>query len=407
MNKKMIFAVVAGTVLSGVSAWAVSINGVDVVPVSGGSEQDSGFGAVSYNYWMGQKEITYDQFSAASGIFGGSVSEDTWVGSLGGSAPAVNVSWNEAAQYCNWLTSGNINNGAYTIDGSGKVTAATDHSGAGMTTLVSTYGYVFVLPTEDEWYRAAYFNSGSSTFSLYANGTGTPPVDGVDSVYNAASPWAAGSGNPEQNGTYDMMGNVWEHMEAANSIADPGTVSREPLDFGDSAQEMVYRGGAFYYGESGLRKDVNELAQGREFELDVIGFRIVAIPEPGTISLMSLSTVSLFLTRTIRRRKRMGMTVLPIRHEHVCDEFYMERKNAQLAEYQEEDFLAILFDLSKRGISSAWTRIVNSYQSVDKSFWNWMVIRHERKLAKRMEFRKSLRTKFIDGIDSFLAIIMK
>ncbi len=63
-------------------------------------------------------------------------------------------------------------------------------------------------------------------WSLYANGTDIVPIHGTTSGWNYYSSslvvgppnyvWAVGSGGEEQNGTYDMMGNVWEIMQSGN-----------------------------------------------------------------------------------------------------------------------------------------------------------------------------------------------
>ena len=114
------------------------------------------------------------------------------------------ISWYEAAQFCNYLTSGNKYSGAYKFDISGNFQEID------RTSSISTYGTTYVIPTEDEWYKAAYFKPDGSGYSLYANGTNTAPIAGVQSNYNnvIGQPWNIGSGTQEQNGTFDMMGNV-------------------------------------------------------------------------------------------------------------------------------------------------------------------------------------------------------
>lgn len=76
-----------------------------------------------------------------------------------------------------------------------------------------------MLPTEDEWYKAAYFKSDGSGYTLYATGD-LVPIAGVggenyDKVIGL--PWSVGSGITENNGTFDMNGNVGEWTESSES----------------------------------------------------------------------------------------------------------------------------------------------------------------------------------------------
>jgi formylglycine-generating enzyme required for sulfatase activity len=80
----------------------------------------------------------------------------------------------------------------------------------------TTYGTIYVIPTEDEWYKAAYYKPNGSGFSLWANGTSTPPSQSDACAGRSlpyTGPYDVGNGTMEQNGTFDMMGNVWEWNE--------------------------------------------------------------------------------------------------------------------------------------------------------------------------------------------------
>jgi hypothetical protein len=84
--------------------------------------------------------------------------------------------------------------------------------------------------SENKWYRAAYFKSNASGYCLYANGTNTAPVAGVNLNYGQTfpyfTPWEAGSGTIEQNVTFDRMGNVWEWNETLFSGSSHGFFCR-------------------------------------------------------------------------------------------------------------------------------------------------------------------------------------
>ena len=79
---------------------------------AGNAADTSGYGAVGYTYQISATEVTIAEFQQAIGA--GNGNENLWndgTRTAGTNAPA-NVSLYEAMQYCNWLTSGNISNGA-------------------------------------------------------------------------------------------------------------------------------------------------------------------------------------------------------------------------------------------------------------------------------------------------------
>jgi len=363
---------------------------------AGNSADSTGYGAVGYEFQISKTEVTYDEYQL-SGIGGGNDS------GLGGTAPVASVSWNQAARYCNWLTSGDTTIGAYSIGAGDKVDGVTAHNGLAMDALVSSHGVVYVLPTEDEWYKAAYYTG--SGYSLFQNGTSTAPALG-DAVYGGlGSPDTVGTGALEQNGTFDMGGNLQEWIEDA-------TAGGEALDFNNDSQDMALRGGAYWSNATGLRSDGSRFSYPpfiiRDGNSSDTGFRMVAIPEPGTISLMSLSTVGLFLTRTVRRRKRLGRTVMPIRRTPLCDSFLSEQEwcceTIEVEEITEEQGLLAQ---CAAYISERMARISAAYREIEKSFWNRMVKRYENRMERRKNRLLLFKKNAIHRLDEFLALIMK
>ena len=193
---------------------------------AGNAADSTGYGAVDYGYRIGKLEVTIEQFMAARAadtrISNGD--EDIWNnGSLsvvGVGAPASSLKWYEAAKFCNWLTTGDAFNGAYQFEN--YVLMGVDRDAA-----LDAYGAAYVLPTEDEWCKAAYFKPDASGYSVYANGSdnvadltrGTSDGwnyanDLFQTVYNPPRVWETGFGAKEQNGTYDMMGNITEMLES-------------------------------------------------------------------------------------------------------------------------------------------------------------------------------------------------
>ena len=80
-----------------------------------------GCGAVSYDYRIGKYEVTnaqWNTFTAAAGAPTGNDGGYSYSAYFTGAQQPTNmVSWYEAAQFCNYLTSGDKSKGAYLFSG--------------------------------------------------------------------------------------------------------------------------------------------------------------------------------------------------------------------------------------------------------------------------------------------------
>jgi formylglycine-generating enzyme required for sulfatase activity len=273
----------------GPNAGSVDIEFVDIGNVDITADT-TGYGEVNYEYSIGTFEVTAAQWASVSS-FDANVGN---AGSWSGAQPTASASWYEAAKFANWLTSGKALEGAYTFRD------ANNFTGVDRDTALTTFGTIYVLPTEDEWYKAAYLKSDGSGYTTYATGNSTP--DGIDSsgdtdydsVYRDASgfdngaPLSVGGGTEENNGTYDMGGNVWEWGESAFSGGEP-----------TGGEDRVLRGGSWAVNTSGL------LSSGRgevspDFELDLSGFRVASVsvvPEPSSVGLLVIGAMGCVLRR--------------------------------------------------------------------------------------------------------------
>ena len=287
--KKVVVMVVLGVILANVSLAEIIRDGIDIdfvtIGNAGNSPDSTGYGAVDYNYQIGKYEITnaqWNQFTATVGAPTGNpislYEQDAyWTGD---NVPTNRVTWNEAAQFCNYLTSGDKSKGAYLFSGDNANPG--DFLGIDRDLAVSTYGTAFFIPTEDEWYKAAYYKPDGSGYSLYANGLDTlPPADNgwnydLGAYYD---PWDVGSGLEEQNGTYDMMGNVWEWNETL-VLSNRGVRGGSYLDPATSLNS------SYRYETDGVYNGGSE-----------VGFRIATIPEPSTISLLVVGAMAIFRKR--------------------------------------------------------------------------------------------------------------
>ena len=210
--------------------------------------------------------------------------------------PITYVSWFDAARFANWMANGQP---------TGPQTAATTENGA-YDLASATTGTLpprnavnpntgaaprFFLPNENEWYKAAYYDSGlrggRGGYHLYATRSSTVPGNIIGDAANQVNYiFATGAMtvtqnpfiNPAQNyltnvgamrssasgyGTFDQNGNVWELLESTGAAA--GTT--------------LVRGGAWTSFSSYLASSYR-LAVSASGSASNAGFRIAAAPEP-------------------------------------------------------------------------------------------------------------------------------
>jgi formylglycine-generating enzyme required for sulfatase activity len=151
---------------------------------------------------------------------------------------------------------------------------------------------VVALPSEDEWYKAAYYNPSSSGWFDYPTGSDSPPACSPPTVSpnsaNCNLAWGGlvdgGSypGSPSPYGTFDQGGNSWEWNEA--------------VIFGT---ERGVRGGAYHvpaiYFAASTRGNTDPT--GNE---NIVGFRVVNLPEPG-VTLQLAAGIAALLGLSRRR----------------------------------------------------------------------------------------------------------
>ncbi len=298
---------------------------------AGGYGPDRVCGAVDYVYKIGKYEVTagqyveflnavavtdtYDLYNTNmwSSSYGckiersGSPGSYTYNVALDYADRPVNyVSWGDAARFSNWLHNGQpagpqgpgtTEDGSYLLDG-----AARD---SGLLAVTREADATWVIPSEDEWYKAAYHKNDGVTdhYWEFPTGTDSPPSNllAEPDPGNNATFWSLGytvgfpyyrtevgahENTRSAYGTFDQGGNVWEWNEAMLNESFSGL-----------------RGGSFYgSGCSTLgarvRLDSNAPLP-EDFE---VGFRVVEVPEPGTMVLLSLGATALFQRRRDVRR---------------------------------------------------------------------------------------------------------
>ncbi|MFN9970043.1 MAG: SUMF1/EgtB/PvdO family nonheme iron enzyme, partial [Phycisphaerae bacterium] len=108
--------------------------------------------------------------------------------------PVLMISWSNAVRFCNWLTNGQASDPASTEDGSYTLAGAT--SNAVLMLVTRRPDAMYVLPTEDEWYKAAYHKNDGPTnhYWEYATQSEAMPSNSIVSPDpgNSATFWDNG-----------------------------------------------------------------------------------------------------------------------------------------------------------------------------------------------------------------------
>jgi sulfatase modifying factor 1 len=225
-----------------------------------------------------------------------------------GDKPVNLVSWWDAARVSNWLMNGGTSSsstetGAYTLSGSTSGNAPAVNPGA-----------TFYIPTENHWYKAAYYKGGGTNAGYWdyatqsdtaatavtadATGIGSAGSTGNFANFDGAADWNGQNGHVTAVGTnggasyygaFDMSGNLYEWNDldgtAGSSRGARGGNWRDSAVYLSSSASFTISLGAENYD---------------------LGFRLaspVAVPEP-TTCVMALAGLGCGGYSIFRRRKR-------------------------------------------------------------------------------------------------------
>jgi len=313
----------------------------------GNANDSTGYGAVSDIYNIGTYEVTLSQYTAflnavaatdTYNLYNTNMASDlniagiTRSGSSGsytyavtgpsgtnppgadspGNRPVTYVSWFDAARFANWLANeqptgpqgnGTTENGAYSLFGATSGVGFTKNAINPNTGLTTTWW----IPSENEWYKAAYYDPGPSgpvdDYWLYPTRSDSIPGNAIGAGANQANydegdfavtvsssysgsqnyltDGGAFSGSGSYYGTFDQGGNVMEWNDAV---------------IGSS---RVLRGGAWSFDDSILISSFRTYIAPTS-ENNGVGFRVASVPEPSTAVLVLLGGGTYLLMR--RRR---------------------------------------------------------------------------------------------------------
>ena len=260
------------------------------------NDETTGYGSVPYAYYIGTYEVTnaqYAEFLNAKAVsdpfalyntnMGSGYGGITRSGSSGnftystiagrGNMPVNFVSFYDALRFANWLNngqgSGDTETGAYTLLG------GTSEPSNG-TTVTRNAGATIFLPSEDEWYKAAYYDAARASYFYFDYPAGsdmqmtcTPPAAAANrancsNVVSDLTTRGSYMGSASPYGTFDQGGNVFEWNEAI---------------IGSSLRGL--RGGHFSSGPGGLAASYRSGTDPWFESSYVVGLRVAMLPEPG------------------------------------------------------------------------------------------------------------------------------
>jgi formylglycine-generating enzyme required for sulfatase activity len=223
-------------------AGAAGITYQEVTVGNAGNANDTGggfIGAVAYDYQIGKYDVTIGQYTSflnaaaatdTYGLYNSSMGTNSNIAGISrsgasgsysysviGSAnrPITYVSWFDSARFSNWMANGQptgaqssttTENGAYNVNGATSGSAVAKNAINPNTSAAPT----FYVPTENEWYKAAYYSpalsSGSGGYYAYATQSNTIQGNVVGSVANQAN-YYDGDFSVTQSGDYDSSQN--------------------------------------------------------------------------------------------------------------------------------------------------------------------------------------------------------
>jgi len=205
--------------------------------------------AISYAFEIGKYEVTFDEYDAFAKDDKRELPDDRGWGR--GKRPVINVTWNDAQDYVQWLS---------------KQT-----------------GKKYRLPTETEWEYAA--RAGTQTRYWWGDdiGKNNAVCDGCGSQWDNQQTAPVGSFKTNAFGLHDTAGNVWEWTQDCwheNYTGAPADGSAWLEKSSGDCNRRVVRGGSWFNIPQLVRSafrvrydtDVSNLSQ---------GFRIASTPATG------------------------------------------------------------------------------------------------------------------------------
>jgi formylglycine-generating enzyme required for sulfatase activity len=221
---------------------------------SGGDEFDAGLTnrerprhavTLAKPFAVSKFEVTFDDWDACAAAGACPDAPDSWGR---GGMPVINVSWDDAQKYANWLS--------------------------------HLTGQEYRLLSEAEWEYVA--RAGADTRYSWGDDVGKANAncEGCGSQWDLQQTAPAGSFKPNAFGLYDMHGNVWEWVEDTwhETYEGAPTDGSAWIEGGDPSYRVI-RGGA-WRNESYLVRAALRERRNINVRFDTLGFRVARTLNP-------------------------------------------------------------------------------------------------------------------------------
>ncbi len=252
-------------------------------------------GAVSYAYQMGTYEVSENMINK----FNASQALQITINPLGLTKPATAVSWNEAARFVNWLNTSTGGSAAYKFTSIGvndniALWTPADTLDYDPTNLFRSKRSNYVLPSSNEWYKAAYYNPTTGLYSDFPSGLNTEPVAVASGTMANTAVYLQGARGPADVnlasglspfGVMGLAGNVSELLETEYDLVNNST----------SAFRQIRGGGSSTSSSNFFLSSANLVPISPDTSSSTFGFRVVSlslptnvVPEPTSIAIWGL-----------------------------------------------------------------------------------------------------------------------
>ena len=292
-------------------------------PGNTADNNNTGYGAVDYVYNIGKYEVTAGQYTEflnavadtdTYGLYNESMRSASYaceikqIGSSGtytyivasglANRPVNYVSWGAAARFSNWMHNGQptgVQDLTTTEDGSYFLNGAMGDEA--LLAVTRETDAIWVIPSEDEWYKAAYHKNDGVTGNYWdyptqsdSAPTAEPPPGTIAGIGSANYDYVVGNltdvgaytfkPSVSPYNTFDQGGNAWEWNEAVVSGSFRGL-----------------RGGGFGSSEGAYMHASTRNHNVPTGEYDTVGFRVAMILRgdangDGVVNILDLSLLS-------------------------------------------------------------------------------------------------------------------
>jgi formylglycine-generating enzyme len=292
------------------AAQAITIDLVTVGNPNNAGEVVAGqgiFGRVTTTYRIGKTEVTNSQYvdflnakaatdtlglyNAAMGAFNtrGGIIQSGSPGSFTyavkspavdingnnytyGDKPVNFVSYYDVLRFANWMTNGqgaaaSTETGAYTLLGGTDIPS-------NASTIARTAGAAWFLPTEDEWYKAAYYNAATTSYFDYPTSSDSTPNNNLPSADtgNSANFLDAATTTGDLDYVMTSVG-AYTQSDSPYGTLDQGGGVAEWNEVPATAGNRIRRGGAWSTTAAALSSSTRQ-TMSAGLENDSTGFRL-------------------------------------------------------------------------------------------------------------------------------------